>query len=162
MWMQINQFWVSLESREQSLIKLLSLFLALVLIYLVIWSPLQTSKNQAMQQLNAAQQEWTWLNQQIPAVESMRSSQGVQKVINSQSSLMTIIQSSLKQQNLFKDIETINGATNGGKVTFKQVNSSRLFKWLFLIEDQGVKITKLNIKKMSNGLVQASAQLNYK
>lgn len=159
MLMQINQVWTNLNTREQYLVKVLGLFLSLVLLYVMIWSPVQSSKAQAKQQLENAQTEWNWLNEQIPAVHNFKTTvtPKMSKVDN-QTQLMALIQTSLKQQNLFKDIKTLQGTTQGGKIAFEKVNAMRLFKWLAQLEQQGLIADKLQTFYVEPGLVKADVQ----
>ena len=66
---QINQWWYSLELRERQLLKLLTVFVLIVLCYLLLWSPMQSAKIDAQAKLDKAQQEWLWLNEQIPVIQ---------------------------------------------------------------------------------------------
>jgi len=159
MLMQINQAWTNLNTREQYLVKALGLFLSLVLLYVMIWSPVQSSKVEAQQQLENAQTEWQWLNEQIPAVQSVTSTvtPKMSKVEN-QTQLMALIQTSLKQQNLFKDIKTLQGTTQGGKIAFEKVNAMRLFKWLAQLEQRGLIADRLQTIYVEPGLVKANLQ----
>jgi len=156
MLMQINQTWANLNTREQYLVKALGLFLSLVLLYVMIWSPIQSGKERAQQQLENAQTEWNWLNEQIPAVQNMKptTTPKMSKVDN-QTQLMALIQTSLKQQNLFKDIKTLQDTTKGGKIVFEKVNAMRLFKWLAELEQQGLIADKLQTFYVEPGLVKA-------
>jgi len=159
MLMQINQAWANLNTREQYLVKALGLFLSLVLLYVIIWSPVQSSKAQAQQQLENAQTEWNWLNEQIPSVQSLQSTVTPKmSKVNNQTQLMALIQTSLKQQNLFKDIKTLQGTTQGGKIAFEKVNAMRLFKWLGQLEQQGLIADKLQTFYVEPGLVKADVQ----
>ena len=160
MWMQINQAWLSLDAREQMLLKVLASFLLLVLLDLFIWSPIMGQKKQAEIQLKNGQQEWRWLNQQVPAVQALQLSEsGVNQIkVTSQNSLMTLLQNSLREQNLFKDVKTLEGVAKGGNVSFDKVNATRLFKWLSLIEQQGAVPATLKMVWLEPGLVKADMQ----
>ncbi len=157
---QINQWWFSLEARERTLLKLLSAFLILVLGYLLVWSPIQQSKLSAQQSLSAAQQEWQWLNQQLPLVQERRASGSVQQTVKvtNQNQLLGLLQSSLRQQNLFKEIKTVKGISKGGEVSFEAVKASRLFRWLGVLEQQGVMADRLQVTWLAPDQVKASMQ----
>ncbi|BCN94321.1 hypothetical protein THMIRHAM_21060 [Thiomicrorhabdus immobilis] len=159
MWMQINQAWSALDSREQKLLKALGVFLVVVILYMLIWSPIVSNKQIAQQQLQSAQQEWQWLNNQIPAIQKLPANAlNANLKITSQTQLMTQLQSSLKQQNLFKDIKTLQSIENGGKVAFDKVDAARLFKWLSLLEQKGVATNRLQASWLEPGFVKAEMQ----
>jgi len=161
MWMQINQAWLNLDAREQMLLKALAGFLLVVLLYMLIWSPIISHKNLAETQLQSSEQEWLWLNQQLPAVQTLQASHVLQggsvnqANIDSQNGLMSLLQNSLREQNLFKDVKTLEGVAKGGSVSFEKVDATRLFKWLSLLEQQGVVPATLQMVWLEPGLVKA-------
>lgn len=159
MLMQINQAWSSLDSREQVLLKALLAFLIVVIMYLLIWAPIISNKQNAQKQLYLAQQEWQWLNEQVNAVQNLpKNGQKPNSISKSKEQLITLLQRSLKRQNLFKDIKTIQGMNQGGKVTFESVNGARLFSWLEQLELQGLVPDKVSITALTPGLVKADIQ----
>lgn len=152
---QINHTWASLDSRERLLVKGLGIFLALTLIYVVLWSPIQDSKRQAQQRLQSAEAQWKWLNEQIPAIQQTKTSGSTAAVVvTNQNQLMSLLQKTLKQQNLFKDIKTLQGTSQGGKVAFEKVNAMRLFKWLGQLELQGLAADKVQATWVELGMVK--------
>lgn len=161
MWMQINQAWLNLDAREKRLVKGLAVFLVLAVMYAFVWSPIQSNKQQAQLQLANAKQEWQWLQQQIPAVEAMQSGNRNTynaNSVNSANALMALLQRSLREQNLFKDIKTLQGTDKGVKVAFDKVNATRMFRWLGFIEQSGVTPMRLNASWVEPGLVKVEMQ----
>jgi len=159
MLMQINQAWSTLDSREQVLLKVLLAFLIVVIMYLLIWAPITSNKQNAQKQLYLAQQEWQWLNEQVNAINHLpKNRQNSNSILKSKEQLITLLQRSLKRQNLFKDIKTIQGINQGGKVAFESVNGARLFKWLEQLELQGLVPDKVSITALTPGLVKADIQ----
>ena len=157
MLMQINQWWIALDARERKLLSFLAAFIALVLLYVLLWSPLMNAQQQAQLKLNNAQQTWQWLNQQVPLVEQqlVPSSQAKASRVNNQNELLSVVQKSLRQQNLFKDIKTVKGVTQGAEVRFDEVTASRLFRWLARLEQQGVVADELSVVYVSADRVKA-------
>jgi general secretion pathway protein M len=157
---QINDWWLSLESRERQLLKLMLGFLALVLVYLLIWKPVQTSKLEAEQKLKASQQEWEWLNQQVPLVKQNLTNSNAPKRSNltTQNSLLQKLQTSLRKQKLFKQIKTVQGIKDGGRVSFDEVKASRLMKWLATLEREGLVPSKMQMNSIGVDLVKAKVE----
>lgn len=160
MWLQINQAWQNFAPREQLLLKVTALFLALVLFYALLWQPLAEREKIAQKRFQQAQQEGQWLQQKIPAVQALELNTAGQTEVRSQTQLMRVLQQSLRQLNLFKDIEQLQGLTQGGRVRFKLVNAQRFFRWLAQLEQQGVVAHKLNVTPVEPGLV--AAQVDFK
>ncbi|BBP45056.1 hypothetical protein THMIRHAS_04290 [Thiosulfatimonas sediminis] len=173
MWLQIeqmltslkfrfNQFWLPLAQREKNLLSALAVFLVWVLLYAFLWLPMQHSQTQAEQKLHAAQQQWQWLQQQIPAWQKRAGdSQSVQ--VQDRNQLMSMVQSSLRQMNLHQQISSIDLTNKGVKVVFKDVAASRLFQWLATLEQQGVSSDKVQITPNSEAAKQgfAAAQIDF-
>jgi len=160
MWMQINQAWLNLDAREQILLKALATFLTLVLLYLLIWSPIHNQKQHAQQALTAAEHQWQWINTKVPVAQALLAdgSSTQRQQFDTQNGLMSFLQKSLRQQNLFKDIKTLQGINKGGKVSFEQVDATRLFKWLTLLERQNIVPKTMNLNWIAPGLVKADMQ----
>jgi len=156
---QINQWWYSLEQRERQLLKLLAGFILLVLFYLLLWSPLKSAKLEAQLKMEKAQQEWLWLNEQIPLIQQNKASGSVEQTkVENQNQLLGLIQNSLRKQNLFKDIKTVKGISKGGEVSFDEVSASRLFRWLGSLEQQGLVADKLQMSWLADDKVKARVQ----
>jgi len=155
----VLQKWQELSQREQRLLSFLALFLLLALMYLLIWSPLQSAKEQAQADLLREQQQWQWLQEQIPAWQQVQSEQAPSvKALGSQNELMAQLQSSLRQFSLQSQLETLSLTQKGVKASFKQVDAQRLFKWIEHNERSGVKLVKLTIAPESAGMVKASLE----
>jgi general secretion pathway protein M len=158
---QINHIWVGLDSRERLLVKGLGIFLILTFIYVVVWSPIQDNKRQAQQHLQNAESQWKWLNSQIPAILQTNSIDSNKRLaLTNQNQLMSLLQKTLKQQNLFKDIKTLQGTSQGGKVAFEKVNAVRLFKWLGQLEQQSLVANKVQATWVEPGVVKVD--INFK
>jgi len=157
MWMQINQAWSQLAERERNMLVALVAFLVVVLFYLLVWSPIHSANQQAMQSEQRAQQQWQWLNDQVlkyPMVEQQKNA----LKFTTQSQLMSSLQSSLRNENLLSSMDSMTPSAKTIKVDFKEVNAPRLFGWLSLLEKQGLVSKQLQINAIKPGIVQASVR----
>lgn len=157
MWMQINQAWSQLAERERVMVMALAVFLGMVLFYLVIWSPIHSANQQAIQSEQRAQQQWQWLNQQVikhPMVEKRQNALR----FATQSQLMSSLQSSLRNENLLSSMSSMTPSAKSIKVDFKEVNAPQLFSWLSFLEKQGLVSKQLQINAIKPGIVQASVR----
>ena len=161
MLMQINQWWLALEQRERKLLKLMGGFLAAVIFYVAIYSPIMNAQRQTEQALQNAQQQWQWLNDQTPRLQQYGSSSiGAKADIKTAGELVSLLQKTLRSQNLFKDVKTLKEITNGAEVSFDDVQTSRVFRWLGALEQQGVIADKLQMTRLQED--QAKVKVQFK
>lgn len=145
---RFNQFWQPLAQREKMMLASMAIFLVWVLLYAIFWLPMQSAQQQAQQQLVAAQSQWQWLNQQIPAWQKSDGTKQVNQVTD-RNQLMSKVQATLRQMNLHNQISKIDLTNKGVKVVFKEVPASRLFQWLATLEQQGVVSDKAQISPVT-------------
>jgi general secretion pathway protein M len=157
MWIQINQAWLKLAQREKQLVTLLVLFLTIVLFYSLIWSPIQSANVSTKQALEKAKKEWVWLNQQVPLVvqQPLKLARGE---IQSKAGLMSFVQDALKSENLMHQMQELQLTNKGVKVSFNEVNAPRLFRWLSMLEAQGVIAKNLQLTPIKAGITQAQVE----
>ncbi|MEA3404407.1 MAG: type II secretion system protein GspM [Pseudomonadota bacterium] len=157
MWMQINQAWSQLAERERTMVIALAAFLGVVLFYLVIWSPIHSANQQAIQSEQRALQEWQWLNDQVLKYPMVQKNKDALK-FTTQSQLMSSLQSSLRNENLLSSMGSMTPSAKTIKVDFKEVNAPQLFSWLSFLEKQGLVSKQLQINAVKPGIVQASVR----
>ncbi|MGM0541595.1 MAG: type II secretion system protein GspM [Pseudomonadota bacterium] len=157
MWMQINQAWLKLAQREKQLVYLMVLFLTVVLFYSLIWSPIQNAHNSAKQTLEKSENEWLWLNQQVPLV-SQKSQPSLQLDIQTKAGLMSFVQDALKSENLMHQMQELQLTNKGVKISFNEVDAPRLFRWLSYLEAQGVIAKNLQLTPLKPGFTQAQVE----
>ncbi|CAN8139777.1 general secretion pathway protein M [uncultured Thiomicrorhabdus sp.] len=159
---RFNQFWQPLAQREKMMLASMAIFLIWVLLYAIFWLPMQNAQQQAQQQYVAAQNQWQWLNQQIPAWQKQDGKQLASQVTD-RNQLMSKVQATLRQMNLHKQIGKIDLTNKGVKVVFKEVASARLFQWLATLEQQGVVSDKVQISPISDDGKKgySSAQIDF-
>ncbi|WP_019557966.1 type II secretion system protein GspM [Thiomicrorhabdus arctica] len=157
MWMKINQAWSQLAQREKQLVTVLMSFLAIVLFYSLIWSPIHIANEHMKQALENAKNEWVWLNQQAPLV-TQSSTKNLPLDIQSKAGLMRFVQEELKSGNLMHQMQELKLTAKGVKVSFNKVNAPRLFRWLSRLESQGVMAKNMQLIPIEVGLIQAQVE----
>ncbi|MDG6773656.1 type II secretion system protein GspM [Thiomicrorhabdus sp. ZW0627] len=155
MWTQINQAWSQLAQRERAMIAGMMVFLAVVLFYLLVWSPIHKGYVQSMQGEQKAMADWQWLNEQVVKHPRTQSA-GSGLVFTTQSQLMGSIQKTLRDENLLPFMESITPNAKGINVGFKEVPAPRFFRWLSLLEKQGLVSNRLQVTPVKQGIVQAT------
>ena len=158
MLMQINQWWLSLESRERQLLQGLIAFLIATLVYLLVFKPIFANKTTAQQSLQNAQQQWHWLNDQIPRLPQAHGSTTQKLKLSDNNALLAYVQQSLRSQNLFKDVETLKSISKGMEVSFESVQASRVFRWLSQLEQRGLVADKVQMTWLAADKVKAKIQ----
>lgn len=152
--------WIALQERERQLVKVMVGFLVLVLLYLLIYSPMIESHQQAKQKMDNAQSTWQWLNKQNDKLASM-SGKIKQVSINSQSQLTRYLQQQLarlKLKSAVSSISPINVRGNEGiEIRFTEVSSPRVIRWLSKMEQEGVVAQELSLVKTKKGMVAVKA-----
>lgn len=159
--LQLSARWQAMATRERWLVNIMLLALVLLVIYRFGWQPLQTQQHQAQQRLAIAEQQWQWLNQQIPAIQQAQGQAGEATPLpQSQSQLLAHIQQTLRRHNLMDQMASIRPAANGVQVIFNQVDAPRFFDWLGRLEQQGMVADRLQVEPVSQGRVKVS--LNFR
>ncbi|MBN2648014.1 MAG: type II secretion system protein M [Thiotrichales bacterium] len=157
-WQPISQrflpFWQRLAQRERVLLQGLTVLLFWFLLYLLVWQPLQQGWQNAQQQRTLAQQQWQWLNEQIPAWQALESPKQTAALVD-RDALMNQVQQSLRERNLQMQLQQIELTTKGVKVVFKSVDAARLFQWLAMLEQQGLVAHRAQIEPLEIGKAQA-------
>ncbi len=151
--LQNNPMWTQLAEREKRLVIGLAVFLVIMAFYSLIWSPIHSQYLQQKAALQKAETEWLWLVEQAPKV--IQSPRGTQLAAHSKTALMDSLQKSLRQQNLLQFTEGLKLTNRGIKVRFEEVDAPRLFRWIGLLEQQGLTAKSMKLTPISDGLTQA-------
>lgn len=155
MWMQTKQTWSQLAQREQQMLLALGAFLVGVLLYMTIWSPIHDAYSQAQKAEQKAVADWQWLSEQVKK-HPMQESREQSLQFATQSQLMGSIQKTLRDENLLGSMQSITPSAKAIKVSFKEVHAPRFFRWLSLLEKQGLVSSQLQVNPVNTGIVQAS------
>lgn len=145
--------WTQLAQREKRLVIGLVIFLVIMVFYSLVWSPIQSQYTQQKSALKKAETEWLWLVEQAPKVE--RSTRSNSLAVHSKTALMDSLQHSLRQQNLLQFTEGLKLTNRGVKVSFEEVDAPRLFRWVGVLEQQGLTAISMKLTPLSDGLTQA-------
>ena len=158
----LGAYWLQLAPREQKMLSLMTAVLLLVLIYQLIWAPIEDKKRLADQQLNSAQAQWQWLNQQLPAwqdsayatkTQPTRMSSSVKLANNNQ--LMSYLTKQLTIYKLQPQLKSMQLSAKGVKVSLNSVAGVKLLKWLQQLDMGAIQIESMEIKPTDLGMVEA-------
>lgn len=155
----LMQKWQLLSQREQSLLLVMAVALFGLLINVLIWSPMQAAKQEAQQSLQNSQQQWQWLNEQIPAWQTLKSPRASGEKIRSQNELMAQLQATLRQQMLQNSLKSMSLSQKGVKVSFKEVDAKQFFIWLQRSEQKGIQLRSLQVEPVEKeGYIKADLE----
>ncbi len=151
--LQNNPMWTQLAEREKRWVIGLAVFLVIMAFYSLVWSPIHSQYLQQKAALQKAETEWVWLVEQAPKV--VRSPRGTSLAVHSKTALMNTLQKSLRQQNLLQFTEGLKLTNQGVRVQFNEVDAPRLFRWIALLEQQGLAAKSMSLTPISEGVTQA-------
>ncbi len=161
----LKVYWAGLAPREQMLLKALAVVLGVLLLYWLLWSPIESAQQQAQQKLESARKEWLWLNEQQSKLAAQPNRIQPARV-DSQARLTSYLQQQLRQQNLSKYLSQMvtvkTGRNDGVEVVFDEVPAPRFFRWLSKMEKEGVYSTKASMQPIKKGVISARVQFEVK
>ncbi|MDX1676312.1 type II secretion system protein GspM [Arsukibacterium sp.] len=136
---QIHNWWGSLANREQRLVSLAALALAVGALYWFVWQPLQqgyTSKRAALQQ---AQLQLAKLQQALPQIQQAAASQ--ERVGGS---LAQIVSNSSRTYNI--RVSRMQPQNNQLQLVLEDLPFEQLLRWLAQLQTtHGVKLVSLDV-----------------
>lgn len=154
--LQNNPAWTRLAEREKRLVIGLVVFLVIMALYSLVWSPIQNKLEQQTLALQKAESEWLWQLEQAPkAVKLATSSKQSTLNIHSKTALMDALQHSLRQQRLLQEAEGLTLTNKGVTVYFEEVDAPRLFRWIAALEQKGLGAISMKLLPINEGITQA-------
>lgn len=135
--------WNQLAQREQRLVGATAAFLVIVLFWLLIWQPLTASIERAEQGLIAQQQQFSWVQERINQIESVREAgeQRAQQISADQ--LPGLLNQLSTEHNL--SITRIQSAQNGYQLVFEEASFEQLLGFLVQLSERGVVIEQFDV-----------------
>ncbi|MCO7556418.1 type II secretion system protein M [Metapseudomonas otitidis] len=147
--------WQHLPPRDRLALALLGGFLALVLFYLAVWSPVAARVERA----RAYQQQQLALFTYIQSNADRARRQGARSRVElAPDQLQGLVTSSAQKQGLA--LERLDNEGNGGLlVTLSQASFESMLKWLAELDKRGVTLTEASLDKVATGKVDARLTL---
>jgi len=158
--MNLQDKWVQLEARERKAVVLGVCILAFGIVYGLIWRPLEQSVRVRTEQVQNMRSDLAWMRQAAAEIRALRGNNVKANAISG-GSLLNVIDKSARQQGLDKSIVQLTPQGDGEvSVSLKQVNFTRLARWLGALQQQGVRIRTLSLIPSGVGQVRTSLTLN--
>lgn len=142
------------EAREQRILQLLAVIIALALVYWLVWQPSWTARQDARQRYLSNQETLSWIQGNADAVRAVRG--GDERTApRLGSNWVSEVSRSAQNHGL-----TLRGFTPNGsdsvRVQLENQQASALLIWLQALEEQGLTLTTL---EMSAGDQSGTASL---
>ncbi|MCP4407041.1 MAG: type II secretion system protein M [Gammaproteobacteria bacterium] len=145
----MKSWWLTLQPRERMTLTAAAVFIALALLYLLAVEPFLKHRANMAQRIQAKQQELIWMQQASQQVKQLRTdSSRTRRVINNRS-LLSVVDSSARRQNIRKPIQRIEPEGNNGvRLWIQDANFDILVRWLgSLNTEHSVDVVRATISR---------------
>ena len=144
----IRLWWQGLADRERLLSILALVFGLLVVVYLLLWQPLQQGSQELQQQQTQQQQQLRWLQQSLQDVAALRAQNAaggsMQQRVNQLAALEAI------------QITRWQPGNNELSVNLDTVAFTALINWLARLQQAGIWLQQINLEQLATpGQVKA-------
>lgn len=137
----------ALQPRERLIVTIAAIVLALMLLYLLAWSPVSTRLDAARQDVTADRSLLVWMQKNAVEIKKFKGGAN-RKSPNRNISLINAVESSARQAGIRKSITHLEPKGDTGiSVQIKGANFDQLIRWQGTMEKQyAVQATQINIK----------------
>lgn len=157
----LQHWWSQRDKREQWVLALGSVITVLLLVYTLLWQPLQQQATQLKVQVNAQIQLHQWMQQATQQVTYLKTRQSMQA--KPSGSLLYLLDKSLQGSPLQQADKRITPKNEQQvDVYYEQVAFAPLLQWLVVLQSQyGIEASDVAIQRLSQqqGLVTAQLKL---
>jgi len=150
----MKAYFTSLNPREQKMLLAAGFIVLLFLPYQFIYTPFQDNLLKMELKVNTAQQNVTWMKNK--AIEVRKLQGGGSKIRTSRQSLLTLIETTTKKNNL-KISKVQPTGSSKVQVRLEKISFNNMMQWLDgLVVLHGLTIEKITIEKQEGkGIVNA-------
>lgn len=145
----MKSWWISLQPRERLILIVAAGIVILALIYLLGIEPFFKQRTILMQRIEAQRQELAWMQQTSEQVKHLRSISPEQRRTSYNRSLLGVVDTSSRSNNIRKPIQRMEPEGNNGvKLWIEDADFDKLIQWLgSLNTQQGVYVTRATISR---------------
>ena len=146
----LKQWFYTLQTRERVLVVTAAVITAILIFYMLIWSPLNNAVQENQKALNNEQELVTWLQEQSVRARLLNDSGNVQRF---NGSLTQLVNQTTRGTNIA--ISRLQPIGENLQVTIDSVPFNDLLAWLDTLENRGVTILQSDIVDTDeSGVVQ--------
>lgn len=145
----MKSWWLTLQSRERLTLTSAAVFIVLALIYLLAVEPFLKQRANMAQRIQTKQQELIWMQQASQQVKQLRAFSPNSGRANGKRSLLSVVDSSARRQNIRKPIQRIEPeGSNGVRLWIQNANFDILVRWLGSLNTvHGVDVVRATISR---------------
>ena len=143
----MNAWWAGLAPRERVILGGGGIVLALVLIYLMIWEPIATKREQVRADISALSADLAWMQQVAGQVKRRAAQQGNQSsAAAAGGSVLTLVEVSARAAGLHETLERVQPEGQGARIWFAETGFDGLLNWLGELEQRhGLQVSQLAV-----------------
>lgn len=151
----VVQRWRALPARDRLALGLLATFLALLLLYLMLWRPAEQQLQAARQAFEQERELHAYLQAQAPLARSLASKP---QTGLDPARLQGVVTASAAQQGLV--VERLDSDGDGAlQVGVQAAPFAQLLRWFRVLEERGVRIAEAGLERAEQGRVAARLAL---
>lgn len=143
----MKAWWAGLAPRERVILGAGSLVLAVVVIYLMIWEPMVSKRQQVRADISALSADLAWMQQVERQVKRRAAQQSDQPAIGSAGgSVLTLIEVSARAAGVNQALERVQPEGQGARIWFTETGFDALLNWLGELEQRhGLQVSQLAV-----------------
>jgi len=151
----LAQRWRNLPSRDRLALGLLAAFVGVLLLYLLLWQPVQRQLHSAREAFVQERALYTYLQEKAPLARSVALKP---QVTLDPARLQGLVTASASEQGLA--IERLDGDSDGGlQVSVQAAPFAQLLRWFGMLQEQGVRISEAGLDRGEENRVSARLTL---
>lgn len=140
-------WWAGLAPRERVILSAGSVVLALILIYLMIWEPVVSKREQARADISALSTDLAWMQQVASQVRRRAAQQGDQPAMGAAGgSVLTLVEVSSRAAGINEALERVQPEGQGARIWLTETGFDALLQWLGELEQRhGLQVSQLAV-----------------
>jgi general secretion pathway protein M len=143
----MKEWWNNLALREKQMVSLGAVILGALLIYLLLWSPLDNAVSNLRNEIHHNQELLTWMMDADKRLQNLAKSGQPKQPAAVSGSLLSIVQKQINRTSLVSSLSQMHQTDSDSvQLTFQKVEFDKLISWLIeLTRDQGITITQMTV-----------------
>ncbi len=144
----IKDYWQKLPARDQRVLGTGILVVLSILLYSLIWAPMQDQLKRQRPMLIKQSEDLVWMRQQANKILQLEKSKATSDSANDMP-LLTVIDQTARKLKLRGQIKQIQPGKESGtaNIWFENVVFEGWLQWLDQITDRGIDVTRVTITK---------------
>lgn len=138
----MKAWWQQLNTREQRLVLLLSVFVVIFVIYAYVWQPLNDNIEKSKKSIKRKQDLLTWVQENTTRYQQAQQNGST----NTRESLSSIVNRTSKMNNI--NIDRMQPQGDDLQVWIDEISFNQLLSWLAtLSQSHGLKVKSIDLNK---------------